>query len=43
MTTEVTNALYVETKVLEKTVNFTDYVKLIEQNCYTLLKKLIFD
>ena len=28
MTTEVMNALCAETKLLEKTVNYTDYVKL---------------
>ena len=28
------NALYAETKLLEKTVNFTDYVKLKEQKLF---------
>ena len=28
------NALYAETKLLEKTVNFRDYMKLKEQKCF---------
>ena len=34
MTMEGINALYAETKLLEKTVNFTDYVKLKEQKLF---------
>ena len=42
MTIEVMNALYAETKLLEKTVNFTDYVKLKEQNCFCVQQNLIW-
>ena len=47
LTIEVMNAiyaevLYAETKFLEKTVNFTDYVKLKEQNCFCVQQNLIW-
>ena len=42
MTTEVMLALYAETKLLEKRVNFTDYVKLKEQICFCLQQNLIW-
>ena len=40
MTIEVMRALYAETKLLEKTVNSTDYVKLKEQNCFCVQQDL---
>ena len=42
MIIEVKKALYVETKLLEKTVNFTDYVKLEEQKCFCVQQNLIW-
>ena len=41
MTAEVMKALYAETKLLEKTENFTDYVKLKKQNCFCVQQNLI--
>ena len=38
MTAEVMKALYTETKLLEKTENITDYVKLKKQNCFACNK-----
>ena len=37
------NALYAETKLLEKTVNFTDYVKLKEQKLFLRAIKFNMD
>ena len=34
MAIEIMNALYAEKELLEKIVNFTDYMKLKEQNCF---------
>ena len=42
MKIEVMNAFYAETKLLEKTINFTDYVKLKEQNCFCVQQNLIW-
>ena len=43
MTMEGINALYAETKLLEKTVNFTDYVKLKEQKLFLRATKFNLD
>ena len=42
MTVEVMKALYAETTFLEKTVNFTDHVKLKEQNCFFEWNKILW-
>ena len=43
MTIEVMNAWYAETKLLEKTVNFTNYVKLKEQKLFLRATKFNMD
>ena len=43
MAIEVMNALYLETKLLEKIVIFTNQVKLKEQNCFFEQKKINMD
>ena len=43
MTMEGINALYAETKLLEKTVNFTDYVKLKQQKLFLRATKCNMD
>ena len=42
ITIEVMKALYAEANLLEKTGNFTDYVKLKEQNCFCVQQNLIW-
>ena len=42
MAIEIMNASYVEKELLEKIVNFTDYVKLKEQNCFCVEQNLFW-
>ena len=42
MKIEVMNAFYTATKLLEKTVNFTDNVKLKKQNYFCMQQNLIW-